>query len=113
MESVDNAAHVATQPVQTPDNEGVTFTEVLHALSEARTIIACTRHHIVEDLPRTGSGQRLGLLLQGLPVFDQDALFGGVVNSVSFARICWIWASCAYMCAWICFASSNTAEASS
>jgi hypothetical protein len=46
-------------------------------------------------------------------IVDQDVGVGGLTDSASWARICWICASWANICAWICLASSNTAEASS
>ena len=58
------AAHVATQPVQSPDDQGVALPQVAHALGETRAIIAGTRHHVVEDLSRPSCGERLGLLFQ-------------------------------------------------
>ena len=45
------APHVAAQPVQTPDDQGVAFAQVPHALGEARPVIARPGHDVVEYLP--------------------------------------------------------------
>ena len=124
MERVDDAAHIAAQPIQTPDNEDVALPQVPKTLDEARPVStgATSAHGAEWTLQPSRPSSPIWMTnswcgnpnrSSSWPDFDHGALFGGVVTSVSFARICWIWASCAYMCAWICLASSNTAEASS
>ena len=66
VQSVDDAAHVAAQPIETPHDEGVAIAQIVHAFREAWSIITGTRHHVMEDLARTGSRQGFRLLLQRL-----------------------------------------------
>ena len=40
--------------------------QIAHALGKSRSVIPSTGHHVVENLARPGSGERLGLLLQSL-----------------------------------------------
>src|SRR6516225_10162783 len=42
VKRVDDAAHVAAQPVQSPDDQGVALTQIPHALGEAGPVVPCS-----------------------------------------------------------------------